>query len=318
MEQDTLYRYFEGTATQKEMQELKTWSEESADNEKLLRRERKLFDAMILSGSKEAIEASSDTDDELTDNISHSIGRTILRVAAIVLLTAGITTLLYKYVGQTGADLTAMQKIVVPQGQRVNVKLPDGTDIWLNSNTTLEYANAFGSDNREVRLDGEGYFDVKHNDDKPFIVHTQIADVTDLGTKFNVEAYSKDNSFKTSLLEGKVNVSTDKGKIDLKPNEIVSVENGKMTKSKIEDFDAYRWREGLYCFHDKPFEAVMEDFEKYYDVSIVIMGTSLSEYRISGKFRLSDGLDYALKVLQKETNFRYTRNEDTNEIIIRK
>lgn len=172
MEQETLYRYFEGTATPEEMQEIKAWSEESADNKKLLRRECKLFDAIIISGSKEAIEESTNSDDGSSNLSRHSIGRTILRVAAIVLLTAGITTLLYKYVGPSGADLTAMQKIVVPQGQRVNVKLPDGTDVWLNSNTTLEYANAFGSNNREVKLDGEGYFGVKHDDSKPFIVHT--------------------------------------------------------------------------------------------------------------------------------------------------
>lgn len=315
MEQETLYRYFEGTATPEEMQEIKAWSEESADNEKLLRRERKLFDAMILSGSKEAIEESSETEEDSTTTVSHRIGRTILRVAAIVLLTAGITTLLYKYVGQSSADLTAMQKIVVPQGQRVNVKLPDGTDVWLNSNTTLEYANAFGSDNREVKLDGEGYFDVKHDADKPFIVHTQMADVTDLGTKFNVEAYSKDKLFKTSLLEGKVNVSTDKGKVDLKPNEMLSVENGKVTKSKIDNLDEYRWREGLYCFHDKPLSEVMDDIENYFGVTVTIKNPSVANYRISGKFRLTDGLDYALKVLQMEVGFKYTHNGDEVTIL---
>lgn len=310
MEQKTLYRYFEGTATPEEMQEIKAWSEESADNKKLLRWERKLFDAIIISGSKEAIEESTNSDDGSSNLSRHSIGRTILRVAAIVLLTAGITTLLYKYVGPSGADLTAMQKIVVPQGQRVNVKLPDGTDVWLNSNTTLEYANAFGSNNREVKLDGEGYFGVKHDDSKPFIVHTQIADVTDLGTKFNVEAYSKDKSFKTSLLEGKVSVSANKGKVDLKPNEMLSVENGKMVKSKIDNLDEYRWREGLYCFHDKLLSDVMNDFENYYCVRVTINSPSVASYRISGKFRLTDGLNHALKVLQMEVGFNYTHNGD--------
>lgn len=84
-----------------------------------------------------------------------------------------------------------MQTVTVPSGQRANVILPDGTDVWLNAGTTIRYPISFMKGKREIILDGEAYFEVVHNEKCPFVVHTYAMDVEVLGTKFNVEAYSK-------------------------------------------------------------------------------------------------------------------------------
>ena len=102
--------------------------------------------------------------------------------------------------------ILAMQTITVPAGQRVNLDLPDGSNVWLNAGTTMQYPVSFMTDKREVILDGEAYFEVAHNEKSPFVVHTSTLDVEVLGTKFNVEAYSARKIFETSLMEGRVKV----------------------------------------------------------------------------------------------------------------
>lgn len=327
MDKDKLYRYFEGIASAEEMQEIRSWAEGNEEHEALLRRERKLFDAIILlgtpqeAGGREAAPGAGQTGRQESGHKVRSLKRKVRsmwRVAAIVLLTVGLTASLLEYVESKDPALSALQKISVPAGQRVHILLPDSSSVWLNSGSTLEYAAAFGRKQRVVKLDGEGYFDVRHQDGKPFVVHTPQADVTDLGTKFNVEAYSRTGSFVASLMEGKISVRSACGQIEIEPDEMVQLERGRLVRSRIEDYDVYRWREGLYCFRNKTFHEVMKDFEKYYDVKIVLDNPILSTHRLSGKFRFADGLDYALRVLQAEEHFTYTRNDEANEITIKK
>ena len=103
-----------------------------------------------------------------------------------------------------------MNTIKVPAGQRANLTLPDGTNVWLNARSEMRYPAVFTGNKREITLDGEAYFEVTHNEDKPFVVQTNKCNVEVLGTKFNVEAYSDSEDFCTSLMEGSVRVS-DKG-----------------------------------------------------------------------------------------------------------
>ncbi len=314
MDKNKLYRYFEGTASDEEMQEIRTWSEQNEDNEALLRRERKLFDAIILSGHSEELAAKSREPKALPH---------LWRAAAVLVFVVGLAMLI-KYMGWGTEQPLALQKVVVPKGQRVNLILPDSSVVWLNSGSTLEYAVDFGADSREVTLDGEGYFDIRHHEDKPFIVHTSKADVTDLGTKFNVESYKQTDDFSISLMKGcvSVNLATSSGNnkprpVILRPDEMVHLEGGKLVKTRIEDHDAYRWRDGLYCFRDKSLKEILKDFEKYYDVKFIVGSGVAASHRLTGKFRIADGLDYALRVLQEEEPFTYTRSEDGNRITIR-
>jgi ferric-dicitrate binding protein FerR (iron transport regulator) len=136
-----------------------------------------------------------------------------------------------------------------------------------------------------------------------------------LGTKFYIESYSKKDEFITSLIEGVVRVSTVSEVATLHRNERGELKNGRFFLTKIDDFDVYRWREGLYCFKDMPLQEVFEQFEKYYNVKFIIRGT-LPDIPITGKFRLIDGVDFALKVLQKGVNFKFKRDIDSNNVYI--
>ena len=210
-----------------------------------------------------------------------------------------------------------VQEISVPRGQRVNITLSDGTLVWLNSLTKISYNPSFSGDKRMVHLDGEAYFEVKRNEKKPFIVQTSKGDIEVLGTKFNVEAYTSSPKLVTSLMEGSVKFSAGARSIVLKPLQKVLLTDGIMLLSNITSLDDYTWRDGLMSFTNASFEELMEKFEKYYGYKIIIENQKVKNLRRSGKFRLSDGINYALYVLKKDMNFSYTRDITDSIITIK-
>lgn len=314
MDKDILYRFFEGHATVDEMKSVKEWTEASEENNRLFRRERKLFNAMVLVGhSKE----SGIPTKEIKKNY---FIREFLKIASLIIITVGVTAALFSIDEDKDDVNIAMQTITVPAGQRVNLDLPDGTNVWLNAGTKMQYPVSFMQGKREVILDGEAYFEVAHNEKSPFVVHTHALDVEVLGTKFNVEAYSKRKVFETSLIQGKVRVKSpdnEKVSVTLHPNYKTTLKSGKLVVSKIDDYNVYRWKEGLYCFKNKPFAEIMQDLERYYDLNIQLDKQGIAKVALTGKFRISDGLDYALRVLQNDVAFSYRRDKDNDVIYIK-
>lgn len=313
MEKETLYKFFDGKASREEKEAVRIWLESSPENEQELFREREFFDAMILSGS---------TKSAGEEKKSHPFFRTVLfeaiKIAAVFVITVACGTYFYK--SEIRKIGEAMNTIKVPAGQRANLTLPDGTNVWLNARSEMRYPAVFTGNKREITLDGEAYFEVTHNEDKPFVVQTNKCNVEVLGTKFNVEVYSDSEDFCTSLMEGSVRVS-DKGNpsetVLLSPNHMVSLENGQLSTSPILDFDVFRWKEGLICFRNMNFEQLMLRFEKCYGVRIVVENKHLVNYICSGKFRISDGIDNALRILQKDAKYSFERNNDESVIYIK-
>lgn len=212
-----------------------------------------------------------------------------------------------------------MQTIHVPAGQRAEVTLADGTHVWLNSRSTLRFPEQFSANARNVELDGEGYFSVQHNEESPFIVQTPKYAIQVLGTEFNVKAYRNTSLFETALLKGSVKISSPnlKNGLQLKPNEIVSIENKLLKKSTINNNDYFKWKEGLFCFEDESIQNLIKKLELYYDTTIEIQRPSLLEHHYSGKFRIQDGIEHVLRVLQLKHKFTYQKDDDKNLIIIK-
>ena len=218
---------------------------------------------------------------------------------------------------QTEQTPIALQTITVPAGQRINITLADGTNVWLNARTTIQYPITFNEKERLVKLDGEAYFDVTKDKSKPFIVQTDNYNVEVLGTKFDVNAYSETGEFETTLMSGSVKVasaSDSTQKITLKPNNKDYLQDGKLHVTAVDDYNPYRWKEGLICFKTETFTSIMKDFEKYYGLTIQVKNKNVFKYVYTGKFRQTDGIDYALRVLQKDIKFTYQR-DDENQII---
>lgn len=211
-------------------------------------------------------------------------------------------------------EMVTYEEFTTPSGQRAMVKLHDGTTVWLNARSTLRYPNHFAREERKVELDGEAFFDVEHNEHKPFVVSTEKLDIKVLGTKFNVFAYKGREEFNTALLEGSVKVyerMNEEKALFMNPNECVELKDNKLVKRPMGNTDFLLWKEGIYAFDDVPFEDIIKKFELYYDIVITVNNSKLMKYKFSGKFRQRDGVESALRTLRKVYYFTYIKVKKT-------
>lgn len=307
-----LYKFFEGATSYEEEVRIRQWMEHSPENRLRFLKERKLFDSMMLLGDEKAIERQ---EKHKLPGTSH-LKIELLKIAAVVAITLGVS-FVYRFVSERNAAVP-MQSIYVPTGQRVNITLPDGTNVWLNARTRLSYPALFDKSVRQVTVDGEAYFDVAKEKNRPFIVTTAKCDMEVLGTKFNVEGYSDKENFEVTLMEGSVRVTShiEQGDtLTLTPDSKACLrKDGKLEVVQVDDYNPYRWKEGLICFRNESFPSIMSELEKYFGVNIVIKNEKVSKYYFTGKFRQADGIDYALRVLQRDIRFIYER-DDENQII---
>jgi ferric-dicitrate binding protein FerR (iron transport regulator) len=211
-----------------------------------------------------------------------------------------------------------MLSIDVPIGSRTSVTLPDGTSVWLNSNSNLVYPDSFTGDHRIVELDGEAYFEVAKDERKPFIVKTDKYNVEVLGTAFNLEAYATKPVFKTTLFEGKVRLFSEQRKDEylcLNPGEAAELVDGHLQVISANN-NSFRWKDGLIVLEGQSFQEVLQLFQKYFDLNIVIRNEDVKDQQYEGKLRIADGIDHALRVLQTDFRFTYYREAETNIIYI--
>lgn len=307
IEKEILYRYFRNHATEEEERQVRRYVEESDENWNDYLRERKLFDAFVVRPRRK---------EELLSVKRVSKMRVLFAECAKIAAVAFLAFFVSYFYFHKKDDISVKSVVTTKSGQMAQVKLPDGTHVFLNANSCLEYPDRFSDEKREVRIDGEAYFEVARNEKKPFVVNTLRSKVRVLGTKFYVEDYAGSDISRTSLIEGSVEVAMGNKTVRLTPNQTVTLDNGKMVVSAIEDFETYRWREGLICLKNKEFTDVMKIFEKYYGVQIILSPNKKFKSLISGKFRLSDGVEHALRVLQQNMAFTYERDGESRKIEI--
>ena len=308
MRGDILYRFFEGKATLSEERQILRWINDSKINGEKFNEERAMYDALLLHSITKSSNRSLKRDRKI------SLSPWIAGTAAAVILVLLISTLFLIYKKDESLQYNT---VIVPPEQRINLILSDNTNLWLNANTRFRYPTEFAKGARTVFLDGEAYFEVSENVKKPFIVKTGQGDVRVTGTSFNVEAYSQHGSFSTSLFDGGVDIYKNDAKlVSLLPNQKSSLENNQLLISKITDQDKYLWRDGLIAFKDKELEEILRTLEKYFAVDIQIDTDKLPEHTYTGKFRQSDEVDYALRVLQRSIRFTYERDNETGTVYI--
>jgi ferric-dicitrate binding protein FerR (iron transport regulator) len=314
MNKDILYRFFEGNCTETETNEIRKWIEASSENREKFFKEGKMHDAISLLASDEMLLNGS----RKKKVWLRPIMKDFLKIAASVIIT--VTTIgIWQYTF-THDTSQGMNTIHTPAGKNANLVLPDGTKVWLNAKTTIQYPSSFEKDKREIYLDGEAYFEVNSDKKKPFFVRTKDYNVKVLGTKFNVEAYAFEKKTITSLLEGSVQMTSlrDTSRtLILQPHHLAYMENEVFIANPISNYNQFRWKEGLICFDNISFSEILKMFEKYYDIQFVVENKKMDKYLCTGKFRQSDGLEYALRVLQKDVRFEFERVENSTIIYIK-
>jgi ferric-dicitrate binding protein FerR (iron transport regulator) len=311
MDKELLYRFFRGDTSLREEKQIRKWMEASPEHRRVFFEERNFFDAVTLhvdenDGGKQDVRRLRRTNPL----------KELAKIAAVVALTLG-GSFVYHYQRQA-KESTAVQTVYVPAGQRVNITLPDGSNVWLNARTQLRYPVSFNGRERRMELDGEAYFNVVKDDRKPFVVKTALGTVEVTGTEFNVDAYASRNVFETALMKGEVKVRLNDRpvgeEVRLTPDRKAVWAEGRLHVEPVDDYTSYRWREGLICFKNESFISIMDDFEKYYGVTVRVKNQKVRQSFYTGKFRHTDGIDYALRVLQKDISFTYSR-DDENQVI---
>lgn len=213
-------------------------------------------------------------------------------------------------------NLTA--SVEVPSGHRISMTMQDGTRVWLNSGSSMEYPAVFGKDNRSIKLSGEAMFDVMKDQERPFVIETFACNVKVLGTKFNVTADPSSGTFSTALLQGMVQITAKESdsELILKPGEKAELINGRLRKSRITNPDEYLWTDGIISLQSNSFGELLDKLEKAYDVRFVVRREQMPVVHCKGKIRVSDGIEHAMEILKLGTEFDYEINHSSNEIYI--
>ena len=184
----------------------------------------------------------------------------------------------------------------IPRGMNKQLTLTDGTQVWLNAESTLEYPETFeGKPNREVYLKGEAYFEVTKNASQPFRVKTDALETLVLGTSFNVRAYSKEDT-QVTLVEGSVKVSDKhQNELRLQPGEHT---DQKLNKTKVEKADDYHsWAEGVFYFDNTELVEIMRELGRWYNINIVFTNKEIMYERLHFQANRKGTLEDALELL---------------------
>ena len=200
-------------------------------------------------------------------------------------------------------------EIKVPFGQMSQLKLSDGTKIWLNSGTTLRYPERFAENSRSVTIEGEAYFEVSKMAHKPFKVSTPDMKVEVLGTSFNLSAYPEDATTSATLVEGKIDIQTSAGKT------IAHLNAGQMaTKNRTESNIEIRnvktafyaaWIDGKIFFDDEPLDQIAVKLERWFNVEIVFADERLKSHRFTGTILKNKPVDQIMQALELISPIRF-------------
>lgn len=310
MDKDTLYKYFSHQLSEDERKIVQNWVDESDENLKEFMTQRALFDASLL-----ILDDTEISNIRRKDNVVRRFFVCTMKVAAVVAITLCLSHIYNKFSFENNIPMCELK---VPAGQQLNITLADGSNVWLNSKTTLRYPAVFSDDERKVEIDGEAYFEVTKNKKKPFRVETSNGIIEVLGTSFNVDAYSQYGTFSTALISGKVKIVSGNKDYYLEPDQVAtSNADGTLTISAITNYDHFRWKEGIISLQNESFMQIMQKFEKFYGVKIVVDKKNMDGFVYTGKFYQTDGVRYALKLLQHDMKFEFESDYENNIIYIK-
>ncbi len=241
-----------------------------------------------------------------------------LKYAAVASILVAITVWGTLFLYESKND-SAINKLHVPAGQRAQITLHDGTQVWLNAQSTLKYPSRFSKKKREVEIVGEAFFDVAKDVKRPFIVSSQDLELQVLGTEFNIYSYPEADYIQTDLIEGslKIREKTNlENVVFLEANQKMICKERNMTIHTITNTDHLLWRDGIYSFENVSLLNIIEKLQLYYDVTIIVEDPEILDVQYTGKFRQRDGIDEILRILQRIQSFKIVKESESNIITL--
>ena len=232
--------------------------------------------------------------------LNDAVNGELAREAGVIITKTEDGALVYEILSNS-EETIKMNTLSTAMGESYQLRLPDGSMVWLNAATTLKYPTNFSKlENRKVTLTGEAYFEVFKDKKRPFVVATDKQEVQVLGTHFNVNSYADESSVKTTLLEGIVRVSllnARAGGVLLKPNEQAVNTGAVIDVTQVEAADAIAWKNGEFLFDEEPLESIMRKIARWYNVEVVYKDIRKSK-RFGGTVSKFGNVSDVLKMLE--------------------
>ena len=281
--------------------------------------------------------------------------RKVFRYAALFLIAFGLSWTIQKMALNSDGHVTDQKtvaqyiEVLVPYGSKTKVLLPDSSSVWLNAGARLKYPKDFDDDTRELFLQGEGFFDVIKDSQRPFIVHSNGVNIKVLGTKFNLMANADDNFIETTLVEGALEILELKGEdrknnMVLKPGQKLTLykESNQYSVNNIQDTTALflpeettepvkiknanllenanielvtAWTENKLVFAKEPFSDVKIKLERWYGVTIEVNDPEIYDYHFTGAFK-KQTFEQAMFALSQAASCKFV--VDKNRVIVSK
>lgn len=295
---------------------------ENMDPESLLRKAHALGNDIKEMESIDVARAYQRTQKILIANRKKQMYNQLMRYAAFLVVPLLLTSLVLGYLYFQKPELAEKYaEVTAATGSVIRYELPDHSVVWLNSGSTLRYPTVFRSDNRNVELNGEAYFEVEADNERPFYVNTRHGlTVYVYGTRFNVTAYEDDSNIETVLEKGKVNVISPDRKtiIQLAPGEqlLYNKQSQKLIKNKVDIYEKVAWKDGKLIFRNASLDDIFKRLSRHFNVDIQFNNKSGKEYKYRATFRnetLPQILDYLARsaALKWKTEEAVQQADDT-------
>jgi transmembrane sensor len=242
--------------------------------------------------------------------LSSAVKGKLAEEAGVVITKSDDGHLVYELKG-TGTDPGQVNTLETAKGETYELRLPDGSLVWLNAESSISYTAALNDKGlRNVRLNGEAYFEVAHDAKKPFRVSSKGQVIEVLGTKFNVNAYGDEPGTTTTLVQGSVRVSkpvtrpTANDELMLKPGQQAILNGSQLVKSNVNPEEALAWKNGFFNFKNENLGSVMRKLSRWYNIEVEYKG-DLTNVLVEGEIPRNTSLSQVLQVLEA-ANINFT------------
>ncbi len=321
--------FLERTISSEELQALRKWVKESAENETYFRQFEESWLVSVSSAEKSRFHkeqayqnfvARINSADKKIKSRTLPLRKVFYYAACVLLIfMAGIGA---QYLFERFQDKELLTySLEAPRKAKVKMSLPDGSLVWLNAASTLCYNNEFGVSNRDLTLQGEGYFEISKNPELPLIVTSGNVKVRVLGTKFNVQNYQDDDEIRVALLEGSIDFSDSRydKSIVMKPNQLITCNKrtGVLTLKDINAEYANSWIYGDVFFNEEKLGTIAKVLERAFDVTIHFENDDLKNLIFYGDITIeADNIVQIMDIMAATNKFNYRYDMDKKEIRI--
>lgn len=296
---EIINRYLRGEAAPEERIRIMKMIDEDPSFRKEFLAMRKIYDALLISNDIGGMKK------RVRKGMAVRILRFVASMAAAASLAVGVT---YFIMSDKEEENIMVQRFEAPEGHRTEAVLSDGTMICLNSGSRLEILSS-GKNERRVRLDGEAYLNVAHNEDRPFILETSEMEVKVLGTSFDVSTYG--NVHSVVLVEGSVEVnnavSSEKTVIEPDQMYVFDRSTGQSGVKYVDALSMVTWKDGYLNLQNMTVEELFSRLEHYYGVRIICSDDSKDTFTMSGKLILESRIDTVMDNLATLLDMKYSR-----------